>query len=60
MEENSVVQEAIRRLPKQQQYDREWRFKRAQDLAMHHSYLPKEQWVTSQQVSFLFLHCGEL
>ena len=44
------VNEAIRRLPESEQQLRLFRMKRALDLSMKHSILPKEQWTTPEQV----------
>ena len=44
------VCEAIRRLPEKEQQLRLFRLKRALDLSLKHSLLPKEQWTTTEQV----------
>ena len=50
MEEDVDVREAIRRLPEKEQQLRLFRLKRALDLSLKHSLLPKEQWTTPEQV----------
>ncbi|XP_075069935.1 cytochrome b-c1 complex subunit 7 [Mixophyes fleayi] len=47
--ENEEVQEAIRRLPPKVYDDRIFRIKRALDLDMKKSILPKEQWTEYEQ-----------
>ena len=49
-EDDADVREAIRRLPEKEQQLRLFRLKRATDLSMKHSLLPREQWTTPQQV----------
>jgi hypothetical protein len=44
------VCEAVRRLPEKEQQLRLFRLKRALDLSVKHSLLPKEQWTTTEQV----------
>ncbi|CAK7265428.1 Cytochrome b-c1 complex subunit 7, mitochondrial [Sporothrix epigloea] len=43
-EENDVVQQAIKRLPAQENYDRIFRMRRAVQLSLQHKLLPKNQW----------------
>ncbi|CAK7222697.1 Cytochrome b-c1 complex subunit 7, mitochondrial [Sporothrix curviconia] len=43
-EENDVVQQAIKRLPAQENYDRIFRMRRAVQLSLQHKLLPKDQW----------------
>lgn len=43
-EENDVVQQAIKRLPAQVNYDRVYRMRRAVQLSLQHKLLPKDQW----------------
>ena len=50
MEEDPAVAEAIRRLPQEEQDLRLWRLKRALDLSMKKSILPKEQWTADEEV----------
>ena len=50
MEERPEVQEAIRRLPEEEQYERLFRLKRALDLSMKKAVLPPDQWTTPEQV----------
>lgn len=50
MEEYPGVQEALRRLPVQEQFDREFRLKVAIDLSAKHQYLPKDLWTTDETV----------
>ena len=52
-EADADVGEAIRRLPEKEQQLRLFRLKRAIDLSLKHSLLPKEQWTTAEQV-FLY------
>lgn len=49
-EADADVGEAIRRLPEKEQQLRLFRLKRALDLSVKHSLLPKEQWTTAEQV----------
>ena len=49
-EDDADVREAIRRLPEKEQQLRLFRLKRAIDLSMKHSLLPKEQWTSTEQV----------
>lgn len=51
-EADADVGEAIRRLPEKEQQLRLFRLKRAIDLSLKHSLLPKEQWTTTEQVFF--------
>ncbi|RKP06327.1 putative ubiquinol--cytochrome-c reductase [Thamnocephalis sphaerospora] len=44
IEETDAMQEAIRRLPEAEQVARAYRFRRAFQLSLTHSELPKEQW----------------
>ena len=50
MEDRPEVQEAIRRLPEEEQYERLFRLKRALDLSMKKAILPLDQWTTPEQV----------
>ena len=50
MEERPEVEEAIRRLPEEEQYERLFRIKRALDLSMKKAILPHDQWTTPEQV----------
>ena len=50
MEERPEVEEAIRRLPEEEQYERLFRIKRALDLSMKKTVLPRDQWTTPEQV----------
>ncbi|CAK7219137.1 Cytochrome b-c1 complex subunit 7, mitochondrial [Sporothrix bragantina] len=43
-EESDVVQQAIKRLPAQENYDRIFRMRRAVQLSLQHKLLPKDQW----------------
>ena len=54
-ESDADVCEAVRRLPEKEQQLRLFRLKRAIDLSLKHSLLPKEQWTTAEQVSFCFI-----
>ena len=51
MEEDPVVKEAVRRLPQEEQDLRLFRLKRALDLSVKKSLLPREQWTTPEEVS---------
>ncbi|KNE60241.1 hypothetical protein AMAG_05654 [Allomyces macrogynus ATCC 38327] len=54
MEENPVVQEALRRLPAEVLAERTFRHKRAMQLSLCHAELPKEQWTKpSEDVAYL-------
>ena len=50
MEDDPAVAEAIRRLPEEENDLRLWRLKRALDLSMKKSILPKEQWTSEKEV----------
>ena len=50
MEEDPIVEEAIRRLPEKEQDQRLFRIKRALDLSMKKNILPRDQWTTEEQV----------
>ena len=50
MEERPDVAEAIRRLPEKEQNLRIFRIKRALDLSLKHSQLPREQWTKPEEV----------
>ena len=52
-EADADVGEAIRRLPEKEQQLRLFRLKRAIDLSLKHSLLPKEQWTTGEQVFYM-------
>ncbi|KXS17323.1 14 kDa subunit of cytochrome bd ubiquinol oxidase [Gonapodya prolifera JEL478] len=43
-EENQIVLAALNRLPKQEQYDRVWRIKRATQASIQQSELEPEEW----------------
>ena len=47
------LQEAVRRLPEEEQNLRMFRLKRALDLSMKHQLLPKEDWTKPEEVSFM-------
>ncbi|ORZ30658.1 cytochrome b-c1 complex subunit 7 [Catenaria anguillulae PL171] len=49
MEESPVVQEALRRLPREVLADRTYRHRRAFQLSLSHSVLPKEQWTKAEE-----------
>lgn len=58
------VQEAIRRLSEHEKNLRHYRVKRAFDLTLKHSILPKEQWTKPEEVftvkfhvSFIYVLC---
>jgi len=44
VDENPIVQEALSRLPKDEIYKREYRFKIALNESMKHTHLPKDKW----------------
>jgi ubiquinol-cytochrome c reductase subunit 7 len=50
MEEYPGVKEALKRLPPQEIYDREFRLKIAIDLSAKHQLLPKNLWTTDETV----------
>ena len=56
-EENPEVAEAIRRLPEKEQNLRIFRLKRALDLSLKHSQLPREQWTKPEEVSCRQYRC---
>jgi len=49
-EENDIVQEALRRLPKKEQYARAYRIRLAQQCGITHTELPRDQWVKPEEV----------
>jgi hypothetical protein len=49
-EENDIVQEALRRLPKEEQYRRAYRIRIAQQCGVTHTELPREQWTKPEDV----------
>lgn len=53
-EESELVQEALRRLEiaePREAYDRAYRIRVAQQCSLTHQLLPKDKWVTPEQVS---------
>ena len=50
MEEDADIKEAIRRLPEKEQNLRLFRIKRALDLSLKHSVLPRDQWTKPEEV----------
>jgi hypothetical protein len=54
MEETPVVQEALRRLPKDVLAARTFRHKRAFQVSLTHSELPQEYWVKPEEVQFFW------
>ena len=50
--------EAVRRLPEKEKQMRYFRMKRALDLSLKHSQLPKEQWTRPDEVhGYICCHC---
>ncbi|CAN6674745.1 cytochrome b-c1 complex subunit 7 [Trichomonascus vanleenenianus] len=49
IEENDVVQKALKRLPARESYDRIFRIATAQQLSLSHKLLPKHEQVTPEQ-----------
>lgn len=49
-EENDIVQEALRRLPAEEQYKRAYRIRLAQQCGVTHTELPPDQWVKPEDV----------
>ncbi|RKP26193.1 cytochrome b-c1 complex subunit 7 [Syncephalis pseudoplumigaleata] len=49
IEETDVVQEAIRRLPEEEQLARAYRFRRAFQLSLQHTELPKSEWTKPEE-----------
>ncbi|KAF2117770.1 ubiquinol-cytochrome C reductase complex 14kD subunit-domain-containing protein [Lophiotrema nucula] len=49
MEENEIVQLALKRLPPKEAYDRVFRLRRAMQLSVSHQLLPKEQWTKPEE-----------
>ncbi|USP76573.1 Cytochrome b-c1 complex subunit 7 [Curvularia clavata] len=47
-EENDTVQTALKRLQPKEAYDRVFRLRRAFQLSMSHSLLPKEEWTKAE------------
>ena len=52
-DEHEVVQEAIRRLPEQAQFDRMFRLKRAIQVHINRDVLPTEEWTRPEKVILL-------
>ena len=50
-EENDVVQEALRRLPAEEQYRRAYRIRISQQCAVTHTELPPNQWTKPEDVN---------
>ena len=50
MDENEIVQSALRRLPDKVIFDRSFRIKRAIHVSAVNDYLPEEDWTTPEQV----------
>ena len=48
-EENNTVQNALKRLPPQEAYNRVFRLRRAMQLSMTHQLLPKEEWTKVEE-----------
>ena len=48
-EENDTVQTALKRLQPKEAYDRVFRLRRAFQLSMSHSLLPKEEWTKAEE-----------
>ncbi|KAF2235162.1 14 kDa subunit of cytochrome bd ubiquinol oxidase [Viridothelium virens] len=48
-EESDTVQKALKRLPPKEAYDRVFRLRRAFQLSLQHTILPKEEWTTTAQ-----------
>ena len=70
-EENDIVQEALRRLPKEEQYRRAYRIRIAQQCGVTHTELPRAQWTKPEDVLTLRsppriqtlrfpVHCGTI
>ena len=53
-----LIQEAINRLPEDERNARAFRIKRALDLSLKHRVLPKDQWTTMEQVSYIVCVCA--
>ena len=51
--ETDRIQEALRRLPRREFYDRIFRIRRAISLTTNQEELPKTQWTTPENVLFL-------
>ena len=49
-EENDIVQEALRRLPTEEQYRRAYRIRIAQQCGVTHTELPPDQWIKPEDV----------
>lgn len=49
-EENEIVQEALRRLPAEEQYRRAYRIRIAQQCGVTHTELPRDQWLKPEDV----------
>ena len=54
--ENSIVKEALRRIPKDVYHERQFRLARAIDLSAKQKCLPREEWTKKEDVTiFSFL-----
>jgi len=49
-EENDIVEEALRRLPAEEQYRRAYRIRIAQQCGVTHTELPPSQWTKPEDV----------
>ena len=52
-DEIDIVEEAIRRLPDKEAFDRTFRIRRAMQLQMLNSELPREEWTRIEEVRWL-------
>ena len=57
-EENEMVQKALKRLSPEQLSQRTFRFRRALNLSLKKISLPKEEWITADQVFLTSLILG--
>ena len=48
-EENEDVQQALKRLPPRQSYDRVFRIRRATQLSLQQKVLPRDQWTKPEE-----------
>jgi ubiquinol-cytochrome c reductase subunit 7 len=56
MRENEIVKEALRRLPAEVYQERNYRLAKAVGVSANKAVLPKEEWITPEQVNFCFKH----
>ena len=51
-EENTTVQEALKRIPRHEYDQRTLRIRNAYQLSIRHEILPRDKWIKPEEVSF--------